>query len=148
MLCFLLNDVHLDKDIYGVKIYKHEIFKNYPYDLNHMSCEVKQIEDLKKDGYNHKFINLKLGKHSPKWTNDLIFNRYFNLMEKYKEYKYNWIQTVPKILYNKILKEPNELNINAFLGAYTSIMNLEKQIGEKDFRSYQIIKGKLGDFRL
>jgi len=56
------------------------------------------------------------------------------------------MKDIPNILHNKLLKEPSDLNLNAFLGAYSSIMNINKQNGEKDFRNYEDMKGKLGDF--
>ena len=65
MLCFLLRDVHLDKPIYGVKIYKHEIFKAYPYNLVHNSCEVEQLERMQRDGYRHDFVAEVVGDHAP-----------------------------------------------------------------------------------
>ena len=86
MVCYQLLDVRLNFKIYGVKIYKYEAFKNYPYNLNHPSCEVEQLNRMKKDGYifNDDFKGIGLvpqviGKHSPKWTERTIFERYYNL---------------------------------------------------------------------
>lgn len=134
MVCFRLHDVHFDFFIYGVKIYKFDIFKKYPYDLSSMSCEVEQLERMKKEQYTYLLKEDVLGQHSPLWTEDLIYDRYFNLMEKFKEFKYVWLESVPSKLYEKFKKDPSKINLYALLGAYTSITNTNIiQKGEKDF---------------
>jgi hypothetical protein len=120
-----LNDVHLNFDIHGIKGYKHKILKNYPYNLNIISCEMEQIERLKNDGFEIDMIESVLGLHSPKWTNELIFERYFDLMEKWKKYKYWWMEQVPNKLMNKYKEDPSEINLFALSGALSSISNPE-----------------------
>jgi hypothetical protein len=135
MCCYQLRDVHLDFVIYGVKIYKYEIFKNYPYNLNHISCEVEQLDRMKIDGYTCEFVTEIVGEHSPLWTEELIFERYLNLMEKFKEYRYLWLEKVPFMLWNKVKKDPSNINLYALLGAYESLSKQDIQIlGEKDFK--------------
>lgn len=134
MIAFKLHDVHLDFDIYGIKIYKYDLFKKYPYDLTSMSCEVEQLERMKKDNLEYLLEKEVIGLHSPLWTEELIYERYFNLMEKFKEFKYVWLETLPLKLFEKFKKEPTNINLYSLLGAYTSIINKEKiQKGEKDF---------------
>jgi MoaA/NifB/PqqE/SkfB family radical SAM enzyme len=134
MVGYRLHDTHYDFIIYGVKIYKFEIFKNYPYDLKSMSCEMEQLERMKLDGYTYDLKEDILGEHSPLWTEELIYDRYFNLMEKFKEFKYVWMETIPQKLFEKFQKEPTKLNLYALLGSYYSIIHQDKvQIGEKDF---------------
>jgi MoaA/NifB/PqqE/SkfB family radical SAM enzyme len=144
MCCFKLKDVHLDMEIYGVKIYKYDVFIKYPYDLSHISCEVEQLERIMKDGYTYTTELEVVGSHSPKWTDELIFERYLNIMEKFKEFKYVWMEKVPEQLYNKVKNDPTDENIYALLGAYTSVMHKDKIItGEKD-----IEKKNLGYMRM
>lgn len=141
----MLYDPHLDKNIYGVKIYNHDIIKNYPY-KNSLSCEVDQIKEFEKDGYRFHFCPEVIGRHSPYWTKDLIFERYFNLMEKFKEFKYNWLQYIPKYLYQKVQQNPTDENLYALLGAYTSISQQQNlQNHEKDFRMLK--RNELGRFQ-
>jgi MoaA/NifB/PqqE/SkfB family radical SAM enzyme len=139
MIAFRLLDVHIDFAIYGVKIYKYEIFKNYPYNLQHMSCEVEQLDRMKADGYSYKTLEDIVGKHSPLWNNELIFERYLNLMEKFKEFKYVWLEGLPRKLFEIFQKDPSEINLFAILGAYTSIASDRKlQLGEKDFTAKRL----------
>lgn len=134
MVGYRLHDTHYDFIIYGVKIYKYKIFKNYPYNTKSMSCEMEQLERIKLDGYTYLLKEEVLGEHSPLWTDELIYDRYFNLMEKFKEFKYIWMESIPKKLFDKFQKEPTKLNLYALLGSFYSIMNKDKiQIGEKDF---------------
>jgi MoaA/NifB/PqqE/SkfB family radical SAM enzyme len=130
MDCYMLKDVHLQKDIFGVKIYKSEIFKKYNYDISHPSCEMEQLQRLQKDGYGYRTIKEIVGEHSPNWNSELIFERYFNLMEKFKIFQYEWMKDIPKILVEKIKKDPSDLNIYALLGAASSIYS-EKVIDEE-----------------
>jgi len=134
LIAFKLLDVHLNFEIYGVKIYKHDILKKYPYDLTSMSCEVEQMNRLKNDGYSTQLMTSVIGKHAPKWTNEAIFERYYNLMDKFKEFKYLWIADLPLKLWNLLKTNPTENNLYALLGIYSSLITEKIQIGEKDFR--------------
>lgn len=134
MLIYLLNDPHLDFNIYGIKVYKHEVMKRYPYSLETNACDVEQIQRMSKDGYKVRFMEECVGLHSPKWTNELIFERYLNLMEKYKQYRYTWMGDIPGMIWRAFQKNPSQQNICAILGAYTSMIS-EKVLleREKDF---------------
>jgi len=133
MVAFMLKDVHLNFPICGVKIYKHDIFKKYPYNLSCLSCEVEQTDRMKRDGYTFITKQKIVGDHSPNWTDETIFERYYNLMEKYKEFKYNWLERVPLKLWNILKKNPTKNNLYALLGAYTSIIKEEIEHKEKDY---------------
>lgn len=136
MHCYMLKDTHLSMDIYGVKIYKYEIFKNYAYNQQHPSCEVEQLDRLQADGYKYTLFPIVMGEHSPLWNNELIFERYYNLMEKFKLFHYMWMEKLPSTLWEKIKKDPSDQNMYAFLGAMSSIfsdkiMNEEKSLAIK-----------------
>lgn len=134
MIAFRLHDVLFDQPIYGVKIYKHEIFKNYPYDFSVPSCEVEQLERMKVDGYLHELDERVVGKHSPKWTPAGAFDRTQNLMEKYKLFRYGWLEDMPQKLWQELRAHPTEVNLYAFLGAYTSLIAKRPLLtGEKDW---------------
>jgi hypothetical protein len=49
----MLKDTHLDFNLYGIKGYKHNILKKYPYNLEIISCEVEQVKRFQNDGYDN-----------------------------------------------------------------------------------------------
>ncbi len=140
--CFQLLDVHLDFKLYGVKIYDYEVFKKYPYNLDHPSCEVEQMKRMRLDGYvfddEQALREEVVGKHSPNWTEEGIFERYYNLMEKFKLYKYVWLERLPKKLFNAFRKNPTIVNFYAIAGALSSIYSDNKMEEEKDVRKKRI----------
>jgi GR25 family glycosyltransferase involved in LPS biosynthesis len=121
----MLTDAHLDFDIYGIKGYKHKILKKYPYNLEIISCEVEQISRLQKDGFETLMYQDVVGYHSPKWNEQLIYERYFDLMEKWKVFKYDWLDELPSKLFEIFKSEPNNINLYALMGAMTSVSNEE-----------------------
>jgi hypothetical protein len=64
-----------------------------------------------------------VGQHSPKWTEQLIYERYFDLMEKWKVFKYNWLDELPAKLMEIFKSDPSDINLFALMGAMTSISN-------------------------
>ena len=133
MVAHMLHDTHIDINIYGIKIYKHDIFKNYPYNLEIISCEKEQTDRLAKDGYIVDTPAIVIGEHSPKWTDELIFERYFDLMEKYKVYKYDWIKNLPEKLELIYKSNPSDLNYYALMGAKASINSTGIRNREKNY---------------
>jgi MoaA/NifB/PqqE/SkfB family radical SAM enzyme len=140
-ICAKLFDPHAEINLVGVKCYKYEILKKYPY-TDSISCEVDQLKRMELDGYKYVLLDKVLGTHSPKWTNSLIFDRYFRLMEKYKHFGYEWI---PGLVNKFIGRLDNENDIYALLGMYTSIIGSHKQVNEKDYR---IINPSLKKFEI
>ena len=126
MVCFNLYDPHLKFDLQGVKIYKHDVFKKYPYNLDTLSCEWNQLERMKKDGYTCITNPVALGEHSPKWTDELIFDRYFIFMQKQ-----NFKHLVADI-FKIYLENPTRNNWFAVLGGISGILVKDMQ-RDKDF---------------
>jgi hypothetical protein len=134
IVAHMLRDVHLDFDIFGVKGYKHSVLKKYPYNLNIISCEMDQITRMQNDGYEILMVNEVFGQHSPKWTNNLIFERYFDLMEKYKVFGYHWMGELPAKLLQILKNNPSNENIYAMMGAMVSMATEDKlRSREKNF---------------
>lgn len=127
MICFDLNDTHLNVPIQGVKIYKHEVFKKYPYDQTCISCEMKQLSDMKKDKFIYEIKHIILGEHSPYWTEELIFDRYFIFMQKNQ-----WDEIIPRVM-DIYTKNPTKLNRYAVMGAISGLL-IEASKKDKDFR--------------
>ena len=130
MIVYRLHDQHLNFDIQGVKIYKHEIFKQYPYNLNTLSCEMEQLNKMKKNGYVYQEIDTVLGEHSPYWNEELIFDRYFIFMQKH-DFKY-----LPSEVFETYRKNPTKLNWYAVLGAICGVlikdMKRDKEFDKKN----------------
>lgn len=132
MVCFKLHDVHLNKSIDGVKIYKFDIFKNYPYN-NVLACEMEQLERLEKDGFTYKRVPKVLGDHSPIWTKENIFERYFNYVEKYKKLESSDYTKLLQKLLDIYLQNQNIINLYAFIGGLASAVYPDKINIEKDY---------------
>jgi len=135
LMIFLLRDVHLDERIFGVKVYRTAFVRKFPYNQTTTACDSEQADRIKRSEclVDHKYI--VMGEHSPKWTCPLIFERYLNLMEKYKQYGYEWIAKVPAKLGQIYRRSPSEINLFALLGAYTSLVSKTPLLlREKDFR--------------
>lgn len=132
---FMLQDPHLEMPIQGVKIYRHEIVAKYPYNLTTISCEKNHLDRMTEDGYTILNRMEVVGAHSPKWTPELIFERYFDLMEKWKLYGYTWLEDLHRKLFLKYMDKQSELNLYAYLGAMASVSRPERlRTREKDFR--------------
>lgn len=130
----MLKDTHLDFNLYGIKGYKHNILKNYPYNLQIISCEVDQVKRLQNDGYQTLMVSKVLGHHSPKWTNEIIFERYFDLIEKWKNFRYDWLGELPSKLLEIFRNDPSNINLYALMGAMTSLSSTKKiRHREKNF---------------
>ena len=141
MVAHPLIDVHLNFNIIGIKIYDYEVYKNYPYDTNPNSNKIPTIEQLErihKDGYTSRILSSQynknlVGYHSPKWTTELIFERYFDLMEKYKMYGYTWMKELPDKLEKMYNDDPTDINYFAMMGAKTSISSNTIRNRQKNF---------------
>jgi hypothetical protein len=76
-----------------------------------------------------------VGYHSPKWSEELIFERYFDLMEKWKNFKYDWLGELPSKLLDIFRKDSSVINFYALMGAMTSLLSDEKiRDREKNFK--------------
>ena len=136
MECYALIDSHLDFPIQGVKIYDARVFSQFPYNQSHPSCEVEQLDRVVAAGYKWQAHGEVMGYHSPKWTDEGIFERYYNLAQKYRLYGYNWMgPELEKKLEAIFLKDPSSVNWFACAGY------IEGKIGdlietEKDYRKH------------
>lgn len=130
---FKLFDPHLGYRISGIKIYNNDIVKNYPYNLNCLSCEVEQSTRLINDKYNFITTNQLVGTHNLYWTERDIFDRYYKIMQKYHVYKYSFSKRIPQIVFNKFKTEPTLINFYACLGIIAGILNTNPRQEEKNF---------------
>jgi len=128
-----LYDSHLEVDINGVRINKYDILKNYPFQ-NVLACENDQKIRLRNNKFLIKINNSVMGEHSPYWTNQAIFRRYYNFMERYK--KWNSHKEIPHKIYETYKNNPTELNFYALLGTFISLFTSKIIDKEKNFLSY------------
>ncbi len=138
-----LWDVHLQKTIVGVKIYRTEIMKKYPYQTS-FSCEVDQMERMKKDGYGVEVVwksfeksDLCVGEHGSYYTPQTIFIRYKRLMEKSRLFPWiEWVKALPVEFAERFRTNPDDLNYFAHVGALAGLTSpIESCRGEYDFTS-------------
>lgn len=146
MQCYLLRDAHLDIPIYGIKIYNYNIFKNYPYNIQHPSCEVEQLTRIEKDRYTYNLKAEVVGEHSPFWTDETIFERYYNLIQKFRIFKYIWLQQLPEKLFQIFAKNPTKQNYYAIAGLLSGIYEKNIMNEEKDVRKTRQDYGRLKSF--
>lgn len=155
--CFPLWDKHVRRTIIGVKIYDHSIMRNYPY-RNVQSCEMDQVERMKKAGYRYDIEwggpwhthqgkltpqnqNI-MGFHGTKYTDREAFERYRDLVEKYRWVGGNdWVSIWPQNFVDRsiALKDLDSSDFWAFLGSVVGLTTV-KGSGEKDYRSYSGMK--------
>jgi hypothetical protein len=152
MVCFRLFDVHLQKNIDGVKIYNHDIFKQFPYKLDVLACEMEQLDRLQKAGHTFVRVNTVLGKHSPIWTKSNIFERYYNYMNKHRKNSSDNYISLAQNLFNIMLQDPTHTNIYAFLGGMSALMSKEIKDTEKDYtlpviNNYKLIDNAFKDYK-
>lgn len=135
MVCYDLLDCHLNRKIEGVKIYKHDIFKKFPY-IDTTAIEMNQLQRLKSEGYEYKIIKEIIGKHSPHWTPIMIFNRYYELMSR-NLIHYSGLDYLPKELNKILFNQPNETNLCALLGSLIPLITNNTETKTKDYTKYK-----------
>ena len=151
MICCHLHDKHYNIDIRGIKIYDYEVFKQFPYNFQHPSCEVEQLERLEKNGYKWLDNPLMIGVHSPKWDSKSIFLRYYNLVKKQQFLNGACgFGNIPQTLSQRLKSNFNNLDFFALLGANSALTTLTPFNSEKDFttlnQNYESLKTVYSNF--
>ena len=88
-----LYDVHLERCVLGVKIFRHAIVRRYPFRAME-AFEVDQVRRFEADGYrlDRSPTGLRpvhgetLGMHGTRWTPATIYERYANLQRRFRGY--------------------------------------------------------------
>ncbi len=144
MVCFKLHDNHLNKDIEGIKVYKHNIFKNFSYQ-DTIGCDMNQLKDLASAGYTIEKQSKVLGLHSPKWTKTSIFHRYYSFALKHLQKSPDSLPQMMNSLLQIFVNNPNKLNFYSLLGSLGAILSPNKNYTEKDFSELPTSEFKLLD---
>jgi len=147
---FPLWDVHLDRWLQGVKIYDHNIVRNYPYE-NTISCEVGQFKRLEADGYTFKNIPYGgrescVGLHGTSYTTITAYERYKDLVEKHRRHGLvRWVDEYYQIFFNRMEQNFNPIAAASFAGMVIgNITDVNENTGEKDYTKYGSLPGVRG----
>lgn len=140
MVCAPLWDCDTQQAIYGVKIYRHAIMKQFPYE-NTLSCEVRQIEQMKAAGYFIQALPLGgdrsncLGDHGKHYTPVSIFKRWQRIFQKREVLGNNmWIEPWARRLLERYTASGEALHLYALLGGIAGIVGAPPPDQEADFR--------------
>lgn len=155
MVCWPLFDAHLERTLLGVKAYRHDVFRRYPY-TDTQSCEMDQIGRLRADGWEYAvhwgdwsshYGHLErddlrvLGLHGTAYPPRLAFERYRDLMQKARfvggsDWVFPWVQRFLERIAPEVDVETDS-DLWAFLGAVSGLMSHKASSrGEKDYREY------------
>ena len=152
MVGYPLHDRHLDRAIVGVKVYRHEIARLFPY-RTAFTSEMDQLSRVTAAGYRYHVyfhdtqdFSLCLGDHGTHFTPHSAFERYKNLMERYRlhpEYM-GWLRPLSQEFLTRYQKDPTAVNLYALLGSVVGLTSdLDRCQKDKDWREYN----KMEDYK-
>lgn len=127
------------RPIQGIKIYRHDICRRFPYEQT-LSCEVTQIQKLQAGGYRYvaadepKIEAGCVGVHFACQTPQMAYQRWERLCEKHQKLPWmGWLKDHIPDLLNRLLADPGPINRAAFIGACVGL-GIIPQDREMDFR--------------
>jgi hypothetical protein len=152
-----LYDRHAARVIYGLKIYRHEIVRAYPY-RNVQACEFDQIRRFTQDGFvdcrlpleDHVHPSeLTLGEHGYAWTPRTVYERYFTMENKMRRHtdatpttSGTWIEEHAHVFLTRYLAGGAPLDLYSLMGILAGRLAPNSGPGrEKDFREYDRLPG-------
>jgi hypothetical protein len=156
LTCHLL-DPHAERVIYGLKIYRHDIVRAYPYD--HVeSSEYDQIRRFTKDGFvdlrlpiedHFRPSEVTLGEHGSMWTPRAVFERYLTLERKIRRHSAGapttsatWVDEHAAFFLKRYLDTGAELDLYALMGVVAGrLAPVDGRGREKDYRDYEHLPG-------
>lgn len=139
MICSPLWDCDAERAIYGLKIYRSSIVKNFPYE-NTLSCEINQRARLERAGYHVVLHPLGersscLGEHGKHYTPESIFKRWQRCFRKHRRFCHmDWIEPYAQRLLERYVATGQTLHLYAFLGAVAGIVGAPAVDAELDWR--------------
>lgn len=145
-----LHDAHLDRSIQGVKAYRHELVRRYPY-VDERSCEIGQLSRMAADGLCHRVLAasdespLVLGLHGTHWTPEAIYERFYTLecVRQKLPANMSWLESLPAWLLERYLARGSQLDLYALLGTIAGAAEPTLEEGvEKDYRVYGQLPGQ------
>jgi hypothetical protein len=147
-----LYDVHLERIIYGLKIFRHAVVRRYPFrDVS--GCEWDQIRRFRADGYVDVRIPLDgatrhsehtLGLHGTYWTPEAVYLRYFvlELTRRMGNRTHDWLRDTATVFLQRFLETGSEVDFHALMGVLAGSLADRTTSGrEKDYRTYNRTPG-------
>jgi hypothetical protein len=147
-----LWDVHLDHPIYGLKIFRHEVVRRYPY-REVEGCEWDQIRRFRADdwvdvrvpivgvGRDSPYI---LGLHGTYWTPLRAYIR-FNVLERTRRKgnrSHDWLVEQAGPLIERYLRKGADIDFYALMGLLSGALVERLTEGrERDYRAYDRTPG-------
>jgi hypothetical protein len=147
-----LFDVHLERVIYGLKIFRHEVIRQYPY-RNVRGCEWDQIRRFRADGYADVRVPIAgasrhsehtLGLHGTYWTPETIYLRFLTLglTRRSGNRTHEWLKEAAPMLLRRFLESRSELDFYALMGVLAAGLPDTMPLGEeKDYTRYGRLPG-------
>ena len=139
LVCAPLWDCDVERAILGVKIYRHEIVKQFPY-RNSLSCEVDQMKRMLKAGYKITAHStgedaVCLGEHGKHYSPRTIFQRWQRLFHKHNQMGHlTWLEPWPDRLLERYMTTRDPVHLYALLGAIAGIGGRAESNRELDWR--------------
>ena len=140
-----LYDAQLRRCIQGVKIFRHEVVKRYPFqDVE--GCEVDQIKRFRDGGFDYVIVRPPeeaepfrdtLGLHGTNYTRETAYLRYLVLQRRERRRPAEASRILITDLAERYRSEPTDINFFALAGALAGLTAPLSGSGkEKDFRTY------------
>ena len=140
LVCAPLWDCDVERPRQGVKIYRHEIVKRFPY-RDTLSCEVTQLEQMSAAGHHPLLLPTEepdavcLGEHGKHYSPRTIFLRWQRLFHKRNEMGHlAWLDPWPARLLERYMKTRDRVHLYAALGAIAGIAGRAEGDRELDWR--------------
>jgi hypothetical protein len=139
MVCAPLWDCDTEQPIYGVKIYRHEIVRQFPYQ-DSISSETQQLDRIKAAGFEVELLPLTdrlgcLGEHGKHYTPETIFRRWQRLFHKHEQLGHRaWIEPWAEKLLDRYIVSKDKTHLYALLGAVAGIAGDPAPDRELDWR--------------
>jgi hypothetical protein len=152
-----LYDVHLDAPVQGVKIFRHDIVRRYPF-ADVQSCELDQIDRMSRDGFTYQVLAADrewadddasfsfriLGLHGGMYTWRSVYERFrtLELARRKNPRRFKHQEAWPGMLVDRILERQDPIDFYALMGLLAGALSPEKAPArEKDFRTYSSLPG-------
>jgi hypothetical protein len=145
-----LHDAHLRRCIFGVKIFRHEIVRRYPF-APVDSFEVQQVARMQADGYTVVRAPVgtepdgeTLGRHGTHWTLTSIYERYTGLERRRQTDapSLRWFGAYAPEFLERFLQHPSEENFFALMGVIAGrLASRNGRAAAKDYRTYGALPG-------
>jgi len=147
-----LHDVHLDRIIYGLKIFRHAVVRRYPLRDVH-GCEWDQVRRMRADGYVDVRVPLEgatrhsehtLGLHGTYWTPEAVYLRYFvlELTRRMGNRTHEWSRETATIFLQRFMETGSEVDFHGLMGILAGSLADRTTVGrEKDYRTYDRTPG-------